>query len=162
MNTAIPGGEPAAIIDTFRGPHFFLSNFFPHLMILPDADVLAFAAGRHAPTVEHGFQAAKALNAIDAERTLRAPSPGAAKRQGRDIRCRSDWLAVRIRVMELLLRTKFSDPELRERLRATAPAALVEGNTWGDAFWGVCNGRGENLLGKLLMKVRDELAAKGA
>lgn len=32
-----------------------------------------------------------------------------------------------------------------------------EGNTWGDKFWGVCDGEGENHLGKLLMEVRAEL-----
>ena len=34
---------------------------------------------------------------------------------------------------------------------------LIEGNTWGDTFWGQVDGKGENKLGKLLMKIRDEL-----
>ena len=42
-------------------------------------------------------------------------------------------------------------------LLATGDAKIVEGNTWGDVFWGVCNGVGENHLGEILMKVRQDL-----
>ena len=56
-----------------------------------------------------------------------------------------------------LLRSKFSDPELAEALLATGDAELVEGNTWGDPFWGVYKGKGENMLGRLLMEVRGEI-----
>ena len=37
---------------------------------------------------------------------------------------------------------------------------LVEGNTWGDKVWGVCDGVGENNLGKTLMRIRDALFSK--
>ena len=55
------------------------------------------------------------------------------------------------------LRLKFEIPELREALLNTDNAKLIEGNWWGDKFWGICNGVGENNLGKLLMEVRDEI-----
>jgi predicted NAD-dependent protein-ADP-ribosyltransferase YbiA (DUF1768 family) len=55
------------------------------------------------------------------------------------------------------LRDKFSDPELRAKLLATGDEFLVEGNHWGDTYWGVCNGKGRNMLGSLLMKVREEI-----
>lgn len=55
------------------------------------------------------------------------------------------------------LRKKFSDDKLRSMLLATGEEYLVEGNTWGDKYWGVCGGIGLNHLGKLLMQVRDEL-----
>ena len=60
--------------------------------------------------------------------------------------------------MEFLLRQKFSDQNkvLKEKLLATGEAEIVEGNDWDDTFFGVCNGVGENQLGKLLMKIRDE------
>ena len=61
----------------------------------------------------------------------------------------------RIRAMRDLLAQKFSDPVLRKRLAATAPLDLIEGNTWGDRFWGVYEGEGENWLGRLLMEIRD-------
>lgn len=57
-----------------------------------------------------------------------------------------------------LLRYKFSQHmDLREALLATGDAVLVEGNWWGDTFFGVCRGEGENWLGRMLMQVREEL-----
>ena len=61
--------------------------------------------------------------------------------------------------MESLVREKFTDPMLRLQLMATGSEELVEGNTWSDTFWGVCNGEGGNHLGKILMKVRAETFA---
>ena len=46
-----------------------------------------------------------------------------------------------------------------ERLLKTRDTELVEGNTWGDIYWGVCNGVGENHLGKILMRIRSELGS---
>jgi predicted NAD-dependent protein-ADP-ribosyltransferase YbiA (DUF1768 family) len=57
--------------------------------------------------------------------------------------------------MEQLLRQKFAGPRAF-LLAATSPAELIEGNTWHDTFWGVCDGIGENNLGRLLMKIRDD------
>ena len=59
--------------------------------------------------------------------------------------------------MEDLLMVKFKNPELRSRLLATGDAELIEGNNWGDCFWGVCLGEGRNELGKALMRVRERL-----
>jgi hypothetical protein len=60
--------------------------------------------------------------------------------------------------MESLVKEKFTrDTELGAKLVATGDEELVEGNYWGDTFWGVCRGVGQNHLGKILMKVREEL-----
>ena len=60
--------------------------------------------------------------------------------------------------METLIREKFMrHPELAKQLRTTSPHTLVELNSWGDRFWGVCRGRGQNHLGRILMAVRDAL-----
>jgi len=61
--------------------------------------------------------------------------------------------------MEELLFIKFGgkEPLLTRALIATGDTELIEGNDWEDTFWGVCNGMGENNLGKLLMKVRQSL-----
>ena len=56
--------------------------------------------------------------------------------------------------MRSLLLQKFSALDMRKKLIATCQAPLVEGNHWGDIFWGVCDGKGENNLGKLLMETR--------
>ena len=59
--------------------------------------------------------------------------------------------------MEMLLRQKFADPALREQLLNTKDSMLIEGNNHGDTFWGVCKGEGQNQLGRLLMKIRQEI-----
>lgn len=39
----------------------------------------------------------------------------------------------------------------------TGESILIEKNTWGDTYFGVCNGVGENNLGKDLMSIRYRL-----
>ena len=68
------------------------------------------------------------------------------------------WDQKRIATMTYLVTQKFTQhPELKAKLLATGNAELIEGNTWHDHFWGVCDGRGENHLGRILMMVRDNL-----
>ena len=59
--------------------------------------------------------------------------------------------------MDELLRQKFSKDPLRLKLLRTAPKKLLEENTWNDDFWGTVNGEGKNMLGKLLMRIRQEI-----
>jgi hypothetical protein len=81
-----------------------------------------------------------------------------AKAEGRRCTLRSDWEQVKIGVMTGVLLAKFSqNPLLREGLRSTGTKRLEETNYWNDTFWGVCKGKGDNMLGKLLMEVRDQL-----
>ena len=135
-------------IDRFEGPCFFLSNFHASSVVW-EGDIY--------PTVEHAFQAAKTQDPVERRRVRLASTPAEAKRLGRRVCLRADWESAKLGVMEALLRQKFFDPELAEALRATAPHDLVEGNTWNDRFWGVCRDKGQNHLGRLLMKVRAEL-----
>lgn len=133
------------IIDAFRGEYNFLSNFWY-------VDVYGY------PTVEHYFQAMKTTDPVERDRIKALRSPAEAKRAGRRVALRPDWESIKLDVMEAGLRYKFAPgKELANKLIATGDAELVEGNTWNDTFWGVCRGRGENHLGKLLMKVRGEL-----
>ena len=79
---------------------------------------------------------------------------------GRLVPLRPDWEAVKVGIMEEIVRAKFiQHPELAARLLATGDKVLVEGNHWGDTFWGVDTrtGQGHNHLGRILMKVREEL-----
>lgn len=81
---------------------------------------------------------------------------------GRRVKLRPDWEQVKTAVMEEVVRAKFTqNPDLAALLLSTGDAELIEGNTWGDTCWGVDlrTGRGENRLGRILMKVRAELAA---
>lgn len=141
------------MIDRFDGEFEFLSNFFP-CEVAQDGILY--------PTVEHAFQAAKTLDNFDKMQIAIADTPGKAKRLGRKVVLRSDWEEVKLAVMEDYLREKFcAGSELREKLLATGDEELVEGNWWNDTFWGVCNGVGQNNLGKLLMKLRAEYQHKG-
>lgn len=78
---------------------------------------------------------------------------------GREDEYRDDWYEIRVEIMLDLLRQKFAHPELRQMLLDTGDAELLEGNNWGDVFWGVDQdtGEGQNWLGRLLMQVREEI-----
>jgi ribA/ribD-fused uncharacterized protein len=139
------------VIDRFSGPrHAFLSNF--HLTCVE-------FEGINYPSLEHAFQAAKTESLEERIWILQSASPGIAKHRGRRVTLREDWEQVKLEVMLNLLRQKFGpkNPGLQRRLLETLPAKLVEGNTWGDTFWGVSAGVGKNWLGVLLMQVREEI-----
>jgi ribA/ribD-fused uncharacterized protein len=135
-------------VSFFRGSYRFLSNFYPAVVVFE---------GKRYPTVEHAFQAAKTDDVVERARIGAADTPAKAKAMGRRVALRKDWENVKLDVMLELLRKKFGRPELRDLLLDTGDAKLIEGNTWNDRFWGVVDGQGKNHLGRLLMKVRDEL-----
>ena len=135
-------------IDSFTNDNWFLSNFSP-------AEVEY--EGVNYPTTEHAFQAAKTLDKDERKEFLKNKDPGHAKKLGRKVQIRSDWIDIRKYIMLDLLRQKFANDPLKTQLLDTGDIELIEGNWWGDTYWGVCKGIGENMLGKLLMKVRDEL-----
>lgn len=137
------------MIGTFDGEYAFLSNFYPSS--ITDEDYITY------PTVEHYFQAMKTLDTGVRFYIAIQATPGQAKRLGRRLDLRPDWEIVKDSIMEEALRKKFSNPELRKALLNTGDEYLEEGNTWGDQYWGVCNGVGKNTLGKLLMKIRQEI-----
>lgn len=140
-------------IDRFIGKYRFLSNFFP-------AEVEY--EGMVYPSVEYAFQAAK-TDVEDERKEIRtAPTPGKAKRLGRKVTLRPDWDKVKESVMEGLVRQKFTRHRpLAAELLETGDSPLIEGNDWGDVTWGMVKKGGEwsgkNLLGTILMKVRNEL-----
>lgn len=129
------------VIDSFTGNYRFLSNFY----LTPDG-----------LSVEHHYQAAKAIYASDYRKILNCETAAKAKRMGATIPMRPDWHQIKLVIMEQLLRQKFSNHMMATLLLQTAGSTLIEGNTWGDTFWGVSGGSGSNHLGKLLMKIRDE------
>jgi hypothetical protein len=137
-------------INCFAGDYEFLSNFH--------ASPLEYE-GEVYPTVEHAFQAAKSLDVAERARIRAAETPGKAKRLGRKVKLREDWENVKVDIMDDLLCLKFSDPILRDKLNDTGDAELIEGNNWGDTFWGMDSKKweGQNILGKLLMRVRNNI-----
>ena len=153
------------VIHEFQGEYRFLSNFWRAPVTL---DTVVF------PTVEHAYQAAKFLvgqaggitgkwGANGTPFTIRqlihaAPTPRLAKKYGKMWPVRAGWDQMKLNVMHGLVRQKFQHQELADKLRATGAAELIEGNKWGDHFWGVCRGTGENHLGKILMSIRQEIS----
>jgi len=149
------------MIDSFSGRWRFLSNFYPAKIE---------HQGITYPTVEHYYVAMKVKNdqQIDGKfityidcRELIAKMPadqaGKVKQFGKIIKVRKDWDDVKLDVMLWGVREKFKHEDLKEMLLATGDEELVEGNWWNDTYWGICKGEGENNLGKILMKVRNEL-----
>ena len=138
------------MIKEFQGKYRWLSNFW--MCPIRYAGVIW-------PSVEHAFQGTKNLNSIYQRKILNCRTPGEAKKLGKTVILRSDWEDIKIFCMTELLRKKFSIPDLRERLLETGTEYLQEGNYWNDLFWGVNlrTGKGKNNLGKILMKVREEI-----
>ena len=139
----------------FRGKYRFLSNFYP-CMINMD--------GMEYPSTEHAFQAAKTLDHEVRDTIRLIDKAWEVRKYGRDkskVKLRDGWNSMRIEVMEVLVTQKFNcHIDLRKKLLATGDEELIEGNWWGDDFWGVCRGKGENNLGKILMRVRSKLGGQ--
>ena len=131
----------------FNEEYHFLSNFSASHFIF---------MGEEFATNEHFYQAAKAVYPEDRNLIINAETPGLAKKLGRVIQKHPRWNLIKLSVMELGLRLKFENPNLRELLIQTHRRELIEGNHWGDTFWGVYKNEGQNHLGKLLMKIRKE------
>lgn len=135
-------------IDSFRGKYFFLSNFY-----LTEVDFDGFTFQNN----EAAFQAMKTLDRGKRAEFTRL-DPSSAKRKGRQVRLRKDWEEVKDQLMYEICLSKFNQNEdLKRKLLQTKGIELIEGNDWGDTYWGVCRGRGQNKLGKILMRVREEL-----
>lgn len=147
------------MIDKFEGRYRFLSNFYPCKIE---------HKGINYPSVEHYYVAMKVteMQLIDGkyytaadfrEMLARIKEPGDVKKLGQRIKIRKDWDDKKLEFMNWAVREKFKNETLSEMLLSTGDQELIEGNWWKDYFWGVCNGKGENHLGKILMQVREEL-----
>lgn|SRR4030065_1864550 len=140
-------------IKFFVNEAFFMSNFYPSSILI----------GEHiAPTVEHAYQicvyeksSKSKLTKLDLE-DLCKMNPSAIKEFGKSYYVPEEEALYNMRS---LLHKKFKDIGLRNKLLSTGDAELIEGNIWGDFFWGVdlTSGRGKNYLGKLLMSERHQI-----
>lgn len=135
-------------ITSFTKKYRFLSNL---------ADSPVEYQGVIYPSVENAFQAAKTPFAGE-RGFIRKLSAFHAKRAGLSVTLRYDWEDVKVEIMAQLIHDKFERNEhLRKLLLETGEEGLVEGNRWGDDYWGVCSEKGLNILGRLLMRGRDAI-----
>lgn len=146
-------------IDSFSGDYAFLSNFYPSPLM---------NNGYIYPTAEHFFQAHKFH--VDDRRHAEvrdARTPGRAKKIARSHPIdKKYWDKVKVGVMYATLNRKFLyGAELGNQLKNTGDALLIEGNDWGDMFWGCVmtdkGWLGTNMLGILLMMVRQSHLRSG-
>lgn len=143
------------MINEFKNEYFFLSNFYRAPVSYN---------GMHFSSSEAAFQAQKCP-----EKRIEffGLSPSKAKALGRKMPLRADWETVKDGIMEDIVFAKFEqNPPLLAKLLETGNEELVEGTTWNDTYWGIdlATGKGENKLGKILMKVRkhyQELKERG-
>lgn len=139
-------------ITSFRGNYAFLSNFW-------ECDVEY--DGYTFRNSEAAYQADK-TESVEEKFRFATMKPSIAKKAGRTVKMRDGFEEEKNKIMQRVVVCKFmQNPSLMSKLLATGNARLVEGNTWHDNYWGVCTcGRkscsgGKNVLGKILMQVRD-------
>jgi len=143
-----------AEIKSFRDEYRWLSNFWPC--------VIEYDGAKY-PSTEHAYQAAKTTDPNVRETIRACEKPGQAKRLGKTVAVRLDWDRVKYQIMLVLVAQKFREPGLLVKLLETGVKTLVEGNPWGDRYWGAVWDRdnrvlvGENWLGRILMDVRDNI-----
>lgn len=136
-------------IKGFFGEYKWLSNFH-------GCDIEY--QGLRFQSTEAAYQAAKCRHSYDRQQ-FTGVNASKAKRMGRQITIREDWDEVKFSIMLELCTYKFSrNSELRKKLLETGNKYIEETNWWGDTYWGVCNGKGENKLGQILMIIRSNLS----
>lgn len=140
------------MIEEFQGEYRFLSNFY-----LVDIDW----HGKIWPSTEHIYQAMKTKDKALQEKMRLCPTPGKVKRLGKNVELRPLWDELKFAFMYTIVNEKFKQcADLRQMLLDTGEQELQEGNSWGDVYWGICKGKGQNCLGRILMEIRSDLAEK--
>ena len=141
------------MVIRFYTPEYYVFNNF-------SAHAIEFR-GELYPTSEHAYQTAKCTDPRGREAIRNARSPSQAKvlanetyRAAKD----PDWGSKKVAVLEEILRAKLAQhPEAQEALRKSGNEDIVEDSPT-DYFWGEgADGSGENMLGRLWMKIRSEL-----
>lgn len=138
----------------FLNENSFLSNFYLSNIRYK---------GHTYRSAEHLFQAVRCADEIDREKIRNVMSPKSAKIIARFVKVRSGWEEHKVDVMRKILQMKFRrQSKLSKMLQKTANTPLTALNYWHDTFWGVCactqHARtGQNMLGELLMEIRDKI-----
>lgn len=135
-------------IKGFFGDYRFLSNF---------EVCLVYFDGDFYGSSEAAYMAGKTKDQTIREMFQKAEmTPAEARKLGQIIPIRDDWDVVRYDTMAMVVFDKFyRNKDLREKLLATGSKYIEETNHWNDQFFGVCNGKGQNILGRIIMATRE-------
>lgn len=133
-------------ISGFCKEYVFLSSFYK---------IPIWYEGALYTSVENAYQAMKFPE--NERKVFCGISSSEAKKLGRTAPIGEDWDLKKFDIMSALVFTKFCDEDLKLRLLNTGTKQLRELNHWYDLYWGVDykTNKGENNLGKILMRVRD-------
>ncbi len=147
--------------------HFYRSNEKPYGPLSNLYRCAVMFEGIIFPTSEHAYQAGKARKQEVREWLLAAPSPALVAMAAHGLYVwdvHPDWSKTKFDRMRGVLYAKFTQhPNLKELLLSTGNKRLVEAATVDNAvnrLWGEVNGKGKNMLGVLLMELRDKLRAE--
>jgi ribA/ribD-fused uncharacterized protein len=121
------------------------------------------------PTSEHAYQAGKPRKPAVRKWLMQAPSPALLAMAAHGLYywdVSPGWSQTKFDRMREILYAKFTQHEdLKTLLLSTGEARLVEAATVDNEvnrLWGEVNGVGKNMLGVLLMELRDKLRAEPA
>lgn len=147
--------------------HFYRSNEKPFGVFSNLFRSKVEFEGRIFPTAEHAYQAGKASKEAVREWILSAPTPALAAMAAHGLYTWDivpNWSKIKFDRMRQVLKAKFTQhEELKALLLSTGSKRLVEAGRVDNAvnrLWGEVNGRGQNMLGVLLMELRSELQAE--
>lgn len=145
------------LTPAFRNSCGFLSNFSPY----QSGEEMQYE-GITYPSNEHFYQAQKVYGfpaqvQFERQKTIAEHPFKGLKSFVRTFGVRNNWEHMKDSIMMIGLKHKFSQQRYAWLLKRTKNEEIVERNTWGDTYWGVCNGVGENRLGQMLMEIRKTL-----
>lgn len=118
----------ATVINEFTGEYEFLSNYFPCTVSYN---------GHIFTSSEAAYQAQKCVHREDIEAIAQMKTADEAKQYAKTMDKRTDWDMIKEKIMYKVVKQKFiQNSSLGQKLLDTENAYLIEGNNWGDQFWG--------------------------
>ena len=165
-NDPLPDSKTPILFYNKNEKYYEFTNFWDKNPIFLD--------GKIWPTSEHYFQAQKYTGCVNEEllkeaiRTIPTANEVYQIINGQEHHVykqlfndliRPDWKTVNVDIMHKAVRAKFTQHKnLKKLLLSTGKREIIE-NSKSDRFWGIGkDGKGQNMLGKVLMQVRDELS----
>ena len=146
------------IVNAFTKEYAFLNNFFPCNISYNNFDYMSAEAAYQAEKIE-----VKNRSDLRMKEKFQHYLAHEAYIEGKKVQLREDWDSVKDNIMYEILFKKFTqNTHLKNLLKNTRAKELKNINMYNDTYWGLCvdedgNYYGKNMLGNLLMKVRNAI-----